>query len=69
MRLIVVTRYADGKKIYVNLEQVCAVYSCFKQEDKTIIQFSGEEKNYLEVLECADSIANMIMRGEQNEGN
>lgn len=66
MRLIVVTREADGKKIYVNPEQVCAVYPYFKQEDKTVIQFSGEEKNYLEVLESAESIANMIMRGEQN---
>lgn len=65
MRLIVVTREADGKKIYVNPEQVCAVYPYYKQEDKTVIQFSGAEENYLEVLESADSIANMIMKGEQ----
>ncbi len=62
MRLIVVTRHADGKKIYVNPEQVCAVYPYF---NKTVIQFSGEEINYLGVLESAESIANMIMRGEQ----
>lgn len=67
MRLIFVTRYADGKKMYVNPENICAVYPYFKQEDKTVIQFSGEEQNYLEVLESAESIANMIMRGEQDE--
>lgn len=66
MRLIFVTRHADGKKIYVNPENICAVYPYFKQEDKTVIQFSGEEQNYLEVLESAESIANMIMRGEQD---
>lgn len=66
MTLIVVTRH-DGKKVYVNPEQVCAVYPYYKQEDKTVIQFSGTEENYLEVLESAESIANMIMRGEQND--
>ncbi len=63
MRLIVVTREADGKKIYVNPEQVCAVYPHYKLGVKTVIQFSGAEENYLEVLESAESIANMIMRG------
>lgn len=67
MRLIVVTRYADGKKIYVNPEQVCAVYPYFQQEDKTVIQFSGAENNYLVALESAESIANMIMREKQDE--
>lgn len=67
MRLIVVTREADGKKIYVNPEQVCAVYPYYKQEDKTVIQFAGAEGNYLEVLESAESIAHMMMEGEQDE--
>ena len=69
MRLIVVTRHADGKKMYVNPENICAVYPYYKHEDKTVIQFSGAEENYLEVLESAESIANMIMRGEQNALN
>lgn len=60
MRLIVVTRHADGKKIYVNPEQVCAVYPYFKREDITVIQFSGTDENYLEVLESADSVACMM---------
>lgn len=66
MRLIVVTREADGKKIYANPEQVCAVYPYYKQEDITVIQFCGEEENHLEVLESVESIANMIMKGEQD---
>lgn len=60
MRLIVVTRHADGKKIYVNPEQVCAVYPYYKQQDKTVIQFSGSDENYLEVIESADSVACMM---------
>lgn len=67
MRLIVVTRHADGKKIYVNPELVCAVYPYYKREDKTVIQLSGAEENYLEVLESAESIANMIMGGEKED--
>ena len=63
MRLIVVTRYVDGKTIYVNPEQVCAVYPYFKHEDQTVIQFSGSDENYLVVLESADSVACM-MEGE-----
>lgn len=63
MRLIVVTRHADGKKIYVNPEQVCAVCPCYKKEDKTVIQLSGSDENYLTVIESADSVACM-MEGE-----
>ena len=59
MRLIIVTRAIDGVKIYVNPEKVCAVYPYYKR-DSTVIQFAGAEENYLEVLESADSIANMM---------
>lgn len=59
MRLIIVTRKIDGAKIYVNPEQICAVYPYYKK-DSTVIQFAGAEENYLEVLENVDSIANMI---------
>lgn len=60
MRLIVVTRHVDGKKIYVNPEQVCAVYPYYKHEDKTVIQFSGSDENYLVVLESVDRVACMM---------
>ena len=59
MRLIIVTRSIDRAKMYVNPEKVCAVYQYFKK-DTTIIQFAGAEENYLEVLESADSVANMM---------
>ena len=59
MRLIIVTRVIDGAKMYVNPENVCAVYQYYKK-DTTIIQFVGAEENYLKVLESADSVANMM---------
>lgn len=59
MRLIIVTRKIDGAKIYVNPEQICAVYPYYKK-DSTVIQFAGAEEKNLEVLENVDSIANMI---------
>lgn len=59
MRFIIVTRAIDGAKMYINPENVCAVYPFYKR-DTTVIQFAGAEENYLEVLESAESIANMM---------
>ena len=69
MRLIILTRLIDGAKMYVNPEQICAVYPYYKK-GTTVIQFAGEENNFIEVLESPDSIASLInrdMKGEQNE--
>ena len=60
MNMIIVTRKADGKKMYINPNQVCAVYSSFLNEKETIIQLSGSEESYLVALESADTVANMI---------
>lgn len=60
MSLIVVTRKIDGKKMYINPNQVCAVYPCYKNNEETIIQFPGTDENYLTVLECVDTVANMM---------
>ena len=60
MNLIIVTRKIDGKKMYINPIQICAVYSSFLNEEETIIQFTGSNKNYLIVLERVDTVANMI---------
>ena len=63
MRMIIVSRMSDGAKVYVNPENVCAVYPRFDNKEITIIQFSGNDNNYLEVIESADSVACM-MEGE-----
>ena len=63
MRMIIVSRMSDGEKVYVNPENVCAVYPCFDNKEITIIQFSGNDNNYLEVIESVDSVACM-MEGE-----
>jgi len=34
MGLIIVTRSIDGKKVYVNPQNVCAVYPYYKKEIK-----------------------------------
>ena len=69
MRLITLTRKIDGAKIYVNPEQICAVFPYYKK-DTTVIQFAGDE-NYVEVLESVDSIATVLQiqacEGEQDE--
>lgn len=63
MRMIIVSRKIDGAKVYVNPENICAVYQRYDNKEITIIQFSGSDENYLEVIESADSVACM-MEGE-----
>lgn len=62
MKLVMVTRQADGKKIYINPRNVCAVYPHY-QNGNTVIQFSCEE-NFMEVLESMETVAAMIERSE-----
>ncbi len=59
MKLIIVTRQIDGEKMYVNPEQICAIYPYHKKES-TVIQFSGTKEKYLDVKESPESIACMI---------
>ncbi len=60
MRLIIVSRNIDGAKVYVNPENICAVYPRCDNKELTIIQFPGNDENYLEVIESADSVASMM---------
>lgn len=59
MKLIIVTRWDDGEKMYVNPEQICAIYPCYKKES-TVIQFARARESYLDVKESPESIVNMI---------
>lgn len=62
MKLIVVTRNGDGKKMYVNADMVCAVYPYYKKENLSVIQFSGAEENYLVATESVEIIVDMMKR-------
>ena len=59
MGLIVATRSCDGKKVYVNPQNVCAIYPYYRKET-TVIQLVGAEENYLEVTESVAVIASMF---------
>lgn len=61
MKLIIVTRIIDGAKVYVNPEQICAIYPYYKK-DTTVIQFAGEENNFIVAVESADSIAAAMLQ-------
>mgnify|MGYP003305387929 CR=1 FL=1 len=49
--------------MYVNPEQICAIYLSLNK-DATVIQFAGEKKNFVEVMESADSIARVLQQNE-----
>ena len=60
MRLITLTRKIDGAKMYVNPEQICAIYPYYKK-DSTVIQLAGDIDSYIEVVESPDSIAAVML--------
>ena len=58
MRFIILTRY-DGKKLYVNPTQICFMGSMGSEGDGTIIQFHGDDSNYIQVLESPEAISGL----------
>ena len=60
MRFVIFTRPNDRTKVYVNPNQICAVYQRYDKKNLTIIQFSGEGENYVEVLESTEAAMNII---------
>lgn len=56
---ITLTRANDGAKVYVNTDNICAIYPQY-DKDFTLIAFIGSEKNVLAVKESVDSIRNLI---------
>ena len=58
MTLIILTRY-DGKKVYVNPTQICFMGSMGSEGDGTIIQFPGDDANYIQVLESPETISRL----------
>lgn len=66
MEWIVVTRTADREKIFVNANQIFAVYRNYSNKDVTIIDSVGDCENYIEVLESPEAIMNLL-KGEVTE--
>ncbi len=69
MRMIIVSRKSDGAKVYINPENICAVYPRFDNKEITIIQFTGNDENYLEVIESVDSVVCMMGASDDESGS
>ena len=67
MKFVIFTRPNDRTKVYVNPNQICAVYQRYDNKDLTIIQFSGEGENYVEVLESVEAVMHVICGMEVTE--
>lgn len=59
--MIALTRKGDGKKVYVNPEQICAIFQK-QDEEATIIQFPGSGLNFIMVLESVETVYSLIDR-------
>ena len=56
MRFIILTRKYDGKAVYVNPKQICFMGINAQDESSTVIQFSGDDENYIQVIESPEVI-------------
>lgn len=63
---ITLIRANDGAKIYVNTDNICAIYPQY-DKDFTLIAFIGSEKNVIAVKESVDSIRNLIRLNTDNK--
>lgn len=58
--MITLTSAIDGSKVYVNPNQICAVFTEYSGEH-TIIQFSGSTRIII-VLESVETVYNLIKK-------
>lgn len=59
MKFIILTRKYDGKAVYVNPKQICFMGINARDEDSTVIQFCGDDENYIQVLESPETISEL----------
>ena len=59
MKFIILTRKYDGKAVYVNPKQICFMGGNVQDEDSTVIQFCGDDENYIQVKESPEAIAEL----------
>ena len=57
MNFIILSRRSDGKAVYVNPKQICFVG--ITANSGTLIQFCGDDENYIQVLESPEAIAEL----------
>lgn len=67
MKLITLTRAADGSKIYVNPDYISVLCARHGKETTTVISLVGEVDSYVEVKESPDTVADLAQRGEHND--
>ena len=59
MQFIILTRKYDGKAVYVNPKHVCFMGINAQDEDSTVIQFCGDDENYIQVKESPEAISKL----------
>ena len=58
MQFIILTRISNGKAVYVNPKQIICFMS-ITDNTGTLIQFCGDEENYIQVLESPETIVEL----------
>ena len=57
MQFIILTRICDGKAVYINPKQIC--FMDRYAQNGALIQFCGDDENYIMVLESPETIAEL----------
>lgn len=56
----------DGREVYVNIGNICAVNKdCRESKDITCISFTGDTDNYIRVTESVEEVMERIRKCEK----
>lgn len=59
-KYIVLTRSTDGKRVFTNPQNIAFITTHYKKQNITIIQFTGDKNNYIEVIEGVDTVMELL---------
>lgn len=59
-KYIVLTRSGDGERIFVNPQNIAFITTHYKKPNTTKVQFTGNENNYIEIIESIDTVMKLL---------
>lgn len=59
-KYIVLTRHIDGERIFANIQNIAFITTYYEKPNITVIQFTGGDDNYIEVMESIDTVMGLL---------
>lgn len=59
-KYIVLTRSINGERIFANPQNIAFATPHYEKSNITLIQFTGDRDNYIEVVESIDTVMKLL---------